>query len=241
MRAPPSGRLRRMGRGSADAVATAGASAPVHRAGQRRPTASNSCEGFRSAYPSRWSAANAAFLTQRLAILREIPRREFRPRERLQRFFVAIDALRKAPAMRRFPHITSEYRREMRLRLEPDAERDVHKALSRVLQKRLRAAYAPPHQIFMRAHSNGGAKLGREMHPRQPGGFGEICEPYRLLDMFAYVLDHAREPPLWKRSRSSLPLACPPYRSTAAEPCKDCDAYGVRIQPRDIGRNSVRA
>jgi len=42
--------------------------------------------------------------------------------------------------MRRFSHITPEYRREMRLRLKPDAERDIHEALPGVLKKRLRSA-----------------------------------------------------------------------------------------------------
>ena len=143
--------------------------------------------------------------------------------------------------MRRFSHITPEYRREMRLRLKPDAERDIHEALPGVLKKRLRSGYALPQQVFVRAHSDAGAKLGREMHPRQPGGFGEICEPYRLLDMFAYVLDHAREPPLWKGGDSSSLRARPPYQSTAADPCDDGYAEGVRIQAGEFGRNSLNA
>ena len=50
--------------------------------------------------------------------------------------------------MRRFSHITPEYRREMRLRLKPDAERDIHEALRGVLEKRLRPGYALPNRYL---------------------------------------------------------------------------------------------
>src|SRR5271170_3944203 len=100
--------------------------------------------------------------------------------------------------MRRFSHITPEHRREMRLRLKPDAERDIHQALSRVLKKRLRPGNALPQQVLVRTHSDAGAKLGCEMHPRQPGGLREICEPYRPFHMRVDVLVDAREPPLGK-------------------------------------------
>ena len=100
--------------------------------------------------------------------------------------------------MRRFPHIALEYSCKMRLRLEPDAERDIDKALFRVQEECLRAGYALPHQIFVRAHSNGSAKLGCEMHPREPSSLRKIGEPDRLLDMCADILDHARKSPFWK-------------------------------------------
>src|SRR5271170_5672226 len=143
--------------------------------------------------------------------------------------------------MRRFSHITPEYRREMRLRLKPDAERDIHKALPGVLEKRLRPDYALPQQVFVRTHSDAGAKLGREMHPRQSGGFRKICEPYWLLHMRVDVLVHAREPPLWKGSDgSSLPVR-PRYQSTATDPCKRRHAQRVRVDTGQLGWNSTGA
>src|SRR5271156_6082576 len=143
--------------------------------------------------------------------------------------------------MRRFSDITPEYRREMRLRLKPDAERDIHKALSRVLEKRLRPGYALPQQVFVWTHSDAGAKLRREMHPRQPGGFREILQPYWLLHMCVDVLAHACEPPLRKGSdRSTLP-ARPRYQSTAPDPYKGRDAERVRIDTGQLGWNSTGA
>jgi hypothetical protein len=46
--------------------------------------------------------------------------------------------------MRRHPNETSEYRREVRLRLEADTKRYILKSLFRILKKRLGAFYAPP-------------------------------------------------------------------------------------------------
>ena len=85
--------------------------------------------------------------------------------------------------MRRFSHITPEYRREMRIAPDnPTLKRDIHEALPGVLKKRSRARVmrCTLKQVFVRAHSDAGAKLGREMHPRQSGGFRKVCEPYWL-------------------------------------------------------------
>ena len=143
--------------------------------------------------------------------------------------------------MRRVSHITPEHRREVRLRLKPDAERNIHKALPRVMEKDLRPGYALPQQVFVRTHSDAGAKLGREMHPRQPGDFRKICEPYWLLHMCVDVLVHAREPPLWQRSDgTSLPVR-PRYQATAADPCKGRHAQRVRVDPGQLGWNSTGA
>ena len=143
--------------------------------------------------------------------------------------------------MRRFSDETPEYRREMRLRLEPDAERDVDKALLRVLEECLRAGYALPHQIFMRTHPDGSTKLGCKMHPRKSSSLRQIGEPDRLLDMCTDILDYAREPPLWKRGDTSALRAAPLYRSTASDPRKDSHADGVRVQADEkIGRASCR-
>ena len=143
--------------------------------------------------------------------------------------------------MWRFSHIAPEYRREMRLRLKPDAERDIHKALPGVLEKRLRPGYTLPQQVFVRAHSDAGAKLGREMHPRQSGGFRKVCEPYWLLHMCVDVLVHACEPPLWQGSDGSSLPAGPRYQSTAADPRKGRHAQRVRVDPGQLGWNSSGA
>jgi hypothetical protein len=105
--------------------------------------------------------------------------------------------------VRGFANQLSEYRREVRLRLKADAERNLDQRQIRIAQQLARPIDAPAQDVIMRPHAKGRTKLSGKVHARQSSRCRKIGQPDWIANMTVDELDNPLQAPFLQRSGPS--------------------------------------
>jgi hypothetical protein len=131
--------------------------------------------------------------------------------------------------------MVAEHGREVSLRLEAYAQRNLSQRKSRIPEHVLGPFNAPAQYELVGPYAGGGPKLGGEVHPAEARGTGKIGKSDWVGEIGIYELDNTPVPPFDKASI----LACargPRRAGPAHDPGEDRggDALGVKLSAGTI-------
>lgn len=109
-----------------------------------------------------------------------------------------------SPGRRAIAREPLEYRREMRLALKADLQRNLDHRSIQSHQQGLGALDAPMQKIRVRAHARSGAELGSKVHARQAGRASNVFQPNRAAEiLFDISRCQSQAPQRQRRERGS--------------------------------------